>query len=101
MSSFTKNLLFWGIIAIIMYLLFQLSPFSKPRQTASEKNYSDFLSAVENNRVQEVESRGRNIIWKDIEGKQFKTYAPEDPEMIKILRDKRVTINAKKEEESP
>ena len=82
-----------------MVLLFQL--FSKPRQSAVEKNYSDFISTVENNRVQEAEIRGRNIIWRDKEGKRFKTYAPEDPEMIKLLRDKGVVINVKKEEESP
>lgn len=99
LSSLYKNLIFWAIIVIIMILLFQL--FSKPRQTASEKNYSDFVSAVENNRVQEVEIRGRNITWRDKEGKRFKTYAVEDPEMIKLLRDKGVVINAKKEEESP
>ena len=98
MSSLYKNLIFWAIIAIIMILLFQL--FSKPRQTASEKNYSEFISTVENNRVQEVEIRGKNIMWRDKEGKQFKTYAPEDLEMIKFLRDKGVVINAKKEEES-
>jgi len=99
LSSLYKNLIFWAIIVILMVLLFQL--FSKPRQTAVEKNYSDFISTVENNRVQEAEIRGRNIIWRDKEGKRFKTYAPEDPEMIKLLRDKGVVINVKKEEESP
>lgn len=98
MSSLYKNLIFWAIIVILMVLLFQL--FSKPRQTAVEKNYSDFISTVENNRVQEAEIRGKNIIWRDKEGKRFKTYAPEDPEMIKLLRDKGVVINVKKEEES-
>ncbi len=98
MSSLYKNLIFWAVIVVIMVLLFQL--FSKPRQTATEKNYSEFISTVENNRVQEVEIRGRNIIWKDKEGRRFKTYAPEDPEMIKFLRDKGVVINVKKEEES-
>jgi len=83
-----------------MYLLF-IFFYNKPRQTASEKNYSDFISAVENNRVLDVEARGRNMVWRDVEGKRYKTYAPEDPEMIKILREKKVTINAKKEEESP
>jgi cell division protease FtsH len=82
-----------------MVLLFNL--FSKPRQTSSEKNYSEFISAVENNQVQKVEAQGRNMTWIDREGKRFKTYAPEDPEMIKLLRDKKVVINAKKEEESP
>lgn len=83
-----------------MILLFNLF-YSRPRQSALDKNYSDFISAVENNQVQRVESQGRNITWIDKEGKNFKTYAPEDPEMIKLLREKRVVINAKKEEESP
>jgi len=82
-----------------MILLFNL--FSKPRQTILEKSYSDFMYAVENNKVVEVETQGRNIAWKDTDGKSYKTYAPEDPEMIKFLREKRVAIQAKKEGESP
>ncbi len=82
-----------------MILLFNL--FNKPRQTIADKNYSDFINAVESNRVLDVETRGRSIIWRDAEGKRFKTYAPEDPEMIKIIREKKIAINAKKEEETP
>ncbi|MGQ9508632.1 MAG: ATP-dependent zinc metalloprotease FtsH [Thermodesulfobacteriota bacterium] len=99
MSSFYKNLLFWTIIIIIMILLFNF--FSRPRPTTTERNYSDFISAVENNQVLEVETKGRSITWKDIQGRRFKTYAPEDPEMIKILREKKIVIHAKKEEDSP
>ncbi|MDO9123941.1 MAG: ATP-dependent zinc metalloprotease FtsH [Deltaproteobacteria bacterium] len=99
MNSLYKNLLFWSIIIIIMILLFNL--FSKPRQTVVDRNYSDFINAVESNRVLDVETRGRSIIWRDAEGKRFKTYAPEDPEMIKIIREKKIAINAKKEEETP
>ncbi|OGP95262.1 MAG: cell division protein FtsH [Deltaproteobacteria bacterium RBG_16_47_11] len=100
MSSLSKNLVFWAIIAIIMVFLFKIF-YGTPRQTVSDQNYSDFISAVENNRVQKVEAQGRNIAWIDTEGKHFKTYAPEDPEMIKLLRDKKVIIHAKKDEESP
>ncbi len=82
-----------------MILLFNL--FTKPRQTTVERSYSDFIQAVENNRVLDVETKGRSITWRDADGKRFKTYAPEDPEMIKILREKKITITAKKEEETP
>jgi cell division protease FtsH len=99
LSPITKNLVFWGIIFIIMILLFNLF-YSKPRQTVLDKNYSDFISAVQNNQVLEVEAQGRNLTWKDKEGKHFRTYAPEDPEMIKILREKGVVINAKKESDT-
>ena len=99
MNSLIKNLIFWGVIFIVLLLLFQL--FAKPRQTVLDKTYSDFLVAVENDRVHEVEIRGKNITWKEKDEKPYKTYAPEDPEMIKFLREKRVIINAKKEEETP
>ncbi|OGP79169.1 MAG: cell division protein FtsH [Deltaproteobacteria bacterium RBG_16_49_23] len=99
MNSLYKNLLFWSIIIIIMILLFNL--FNKPRQTLVDRSYSDFINAVESNRVLEVETKGRSILWKDAEGKRFKTYAPEDPEMIKIIREKKIAIHAKKEDESP
>jgi cell division protease FtsH len=99
LNSLYKNLFFWAIIIAVMILLFNL--FSKPNQKALEKNYSEFISAVESDQVVEVQTRGRNILWKDSQGKQFKTYAPEDPEMIKLLRAKRVVIDAKKEDESP
>ncbi len=100
MNSLYKNLVFWGIILAIMILLFNLF-YGKPRQTVLDKNYSEFITEVEKNQVLEVEARGRNLIWRDADGKRFKTYAPEDPEMIKILREKKVVINAKKEEETP
>jgi cell division protease FtsH len=99
LNSLYKNLIFWAIIIAVMIFLFNL--FSKPRQTALERSYSDFISAVEKNEVLEVETKGRNITWKDTEGKRYKTYAPEDPDMIKLLREKKVVINAKKEDESP
>ncbi len=99
MSSLYKNLIFWAIIIVIMVVLFNI--FNKPRPTVLERNYSDFITAVENGRVQEVETRGKNISWRDSEGRRFKTYAPEDPDMIKLLREKKVVINAKKDEESP
>ena len=99
MNSLIKNLIFWAVIFIVLLLLFQL--FAKPRQTVLDKTYSDFLVAVENDRVHEVEIRGKNITWKEKDEKPYKTYAPEDPEMIKFLREKRVIINAKKEEETP
>jgi len=99
LSPITKNLVFWGIIFVILIFLFQVF-YGKPRQTVMDKNYSDFIVAVENNQVLEVEAQGRNITWKDVNGKKFNTYAPEDPEMIKTLREKRVVINAKKESDT-
>jgi cell division protease FtsH len=100
LSPLAKNLFFWGIIVVIIIILFQLFSPGKPRQPVVDKNYSDFIFAVQEGRVHEVETQGKNITWKDVNGKRFKTYAPEDPEMIKLLREKRVVINAKRESDT-
>ena len=73
-------------------MIFLFNLFSKPRQTVLDKNYSDFISELQNDKVREVETHGRNISWINVEGKTYKTYAPEDPDMIKILREKKVVI---------
>jgi len=99
LNSLSKNLLFWGIIIIAMILLFNL--FNRPRTTTHEMSYSEFMNYVEQNKVKKVEARGRNITWWDTQGLNYKTYAPEDPELIRILREKRIEITAKKEEDSP
>ncbi len=99
MSSVAKNLIFWGVIFIILILLFHFF-YGRPQQSVFERNYSEFMTAVESGHVLEVETQGRNITWKDINGKRFRTYAPEDPEMIRTLREKRVIIHAKKESDT-
>jgi cell division protease FtsH len=99
LNSLSKNLLFWGIIIVAMILLFNL--FNRPRTTTHEMSYSEFMNYVEQNKVKKVEARGRNITWWDTQGVNYKTYAPEDPELIRILREKRIEITAKKEEDSP
>ena len=68
MNSLYKNLLFWAIIIVAMVLLFNL--FNKPRAKIADKNYSEFISAVESSQVLEVEARGRNILWKDAQGRR-------------------------------
>jgi len=98
LNSLYKNLVFWAMIIVVMILLFNL--FNRPRNAPREVSYSEFMNHVENNEVKRVEARGRNISWWDVNGVNYKTYTPEDPEMIKILREKRVDISAKKEEES-
>jgi cell division protease FtsH len=99
LNSLYKNLVFWAIIIVVMILLFNF--FNRPRQSARDVSYSEFMTHVMNSEVKKVEARGRNISWWDANGVNYKTYAPEDPEMIRILREKGVDISAKKEEESP
>jgi cell division protease FtsH len=51
--------------------------------------------------VQEVVIQGSNIQGKYKSGERFRTFAPNDPELVKSLRAKNVKIAAKPEDESP
>ncbi|MBW1996951.1 MAG: ATP-dependent zinc metalloprotease FtsH [Deltaproteobacteria bacterium] len=98
MNPFYKNLALWLVISLLMVMLFQV--FKQPERGRLNVGYSDFLSMVENGSITEVTIQGDNISGISAQG-PFKTYAPKDPELIKLLRSKGVKISAKPEEDSP
>lgn len=83
----------------MMILLVNL--FSQPRSNQEKMIFSDFLSAMERGEIKEVTIQGHNITGRKTNGKEFKTFAPNYPELIKIMREKDVRISAKPEEDSP
>ncbi|MFH1994327.1 MAG: ATP-dependent zinc metalloprotease FtsH [Nitrospinota bacterium] len=93
MNQFYKNLSLWLIIALVTVALFNI--FSNTPPTASkELVYSDLIAAVEKGEISEVTIEGNNLKAKFNSGETVKTFAPNDPEMIKILKEKGVKINA-------
>ena len=97
MNPFYKNLALWLVISLMMIMLFQI--FKQPDKGRLTVSYSDFLGMVENGGVNEVTIQGDDISGRSSQG-PFKTYAPKDPELIKLLRSKGVRISAKPEEDS-
>jgi len=97
LNPFYKNLALWLVISLLMVMLFQI--FKQPGKGAASVSYSDFLSMVENGSVVQVTIQGDNISGISAQG-PFKTYAPKDPELIKLLRSKGVKITAKPKEDS-
>jgi len=75
--------------------------FNHPQKTRSEVTYSEFISSVEKGEVSEVTLQGNNIYGVGIDGKSFKTFAPNDPSLITLLRKANVSIKARPQEESP
>ncbi|MFP3928029.1 MAG: ATP-dependent zinc metalloprotease FtsH [Desulfobacteraceae bacterium] len=97
MNPFYKNLALWLVISLMMVMLFQI--FNQPERGLQSISYSEFLGMVENDSVVQVTIQGDNITGQSAQG-PFKTYAPEDPELIKLLRDRDVKIVAKPAEDS-
>ena len=80
-----------------MVMLFQV--FKQPRSGSITISYSDFLNMVDSESVIDVTIQGEHIMGMSSRG-PFKTYAPKDPELIKLLRSKGVKISAKPQEDS-
>jgi cell division protease FtsH len=97
LSPFYKNLALWLVISLMMVMLFQV--FKQPDRTSISVSYSDFMSMVDSGSVIQVTIQGDNIAGVSAQG-PFKTFAPKDPELIKLLRSKGVKISAKPEENS-
>jgi len=99
LSPFYKNLALWLVISLMMILLFNL--FNQPKTTQEKVIFSDFMAALERGQVKEVTIQGHNLYGRYVNHKEFKTFAPSYPDLIKALREKDVRISAKPEEESP
>ncbi|MBP8932881.1 MAG: ATP-dependent zinc metalloprotease FtsH [Candidatus Atribacteria bacterium] len=57
--------------------------------------YTEFLDLVKGNEVDSVTIIDKNILGRLKDGTSFTTYAPEDPQLIEILRNQNVNIDAK------
>jgi cell division protease FtsH len=99
LSPFYKNLALWLVISLMMILLFNL--FNQPRPSQDKVIFSDFLTALERGEVREVTIQGHNIYGRYNNLKEFRTFAPSYPDLIKALKDKNVKISAKPEDDSP
>ena len=99
MNPFYKNLSLWLVIILMMVMLFNI--FNQQQITETTLSYSEFLGMVDEERVANVLIQGPELFVTDTAGSEFKIYAPQDNDLIRILRQKGVSINAKPPAESP
>ncbi len=99
MNPFYKNLALWLVITLMMIMLYNL--FNQQHVTETNISYTEFLSLVEDGRITDVVMQGQELYVTDTNHARFKVYAPQDTELISILRQKGVTINARPPAESP
>ncbi|MCA9470793.1 MAG: ATP-dependent zinc metalloprotease FtsH [Nitrospirales bacterium] len=100
MNSRVKNLMFWVVVCLFMILLFNL--FTVPTNPPEENIiFSDFMAHLDRNEIEKVVIKHNNIsaILKD--GTRVKTYSVEYPDLVKVLRERSVQIEAKPPDENP
>ena len=94
-----KNLMMWGIIALLVLGLFNL--FQNPNNTSSrDLPFSSFITEVDKGNVTSVDIRGSEVSGTFSNGTRFKTYSPNYPELVQKLTDKGVAITAGPSEDS-
>ncbi len=89
-----------AVLVIILLGLFVFQIYNKPKKNHENVPFSEFSEAVAQDKVVSVVMQGKNITGTYKDGKEFKTFAPEDPDLVKRLREKGVKISAKPDEES-
>src|SRR5215470_15325337 len=101
----SRNLGLWLLLLLMGLLLWSIVTKQAPRDPAI--SFSRFVEAVEAGRVSSVTIQGQNIQgrYKSERGEHggdgFKTFAPEDPDLVRTLREKGVDIEARPEEAEP
>jgi len=99
MNQLYKNIAMWLIIIATVVLMFNLISYKQP---SSEKViFSDFIHDVESGNVAEVTIQGNDIIGKFKDGKPFKTFSPQYPDLVSKLRASGVKISAEPVVETP
>jgi cell division protease FtsH len=99
LSSSSKHIALWLALALVFVVIF--SVFNKQYRREPEIIFSEFMAGVERGEIREVVIQGNHIQGKYKNGEQFRTFAPDDPALVKSLRGRDVKIAAKPEDESP
>ena len=99
MGQIHKSLIFWLILILMMILLF--NSFSPKGGKEKQVIFSDFMNAVSSGEVASVTIQGETITGRFTNGNAFKTYAPADPDLVPMLRERGIQIAAKPENDSP
>ncbi|HWM45905.1 MAG TPA: ATP-dependent zinc metalloprotease FtsH [Xanthobacteraceae bacterium] len=95
MNANLRNFALWVIIVLLLLALFTLFQNPGQRVNATDISFSQLLSEVDQGRVRDVVIQGPEIHGVFTDGRQFNTYAPNDPTLVQRLYGKGVTITAK------
>ena len=101
LSPFYKNIALWLLISLVMIFLFNYFNTAEHARSKASLSYSQFLELVKSDKVKSVVLQGEEINGEQKEGQPFKSYAPQDPDLIKLLQRKGVEITAKPKDDSP
>ena len=95
MNSVVKNIIFWVVMATTAFLLWVVVK-SSTSEKPTDKNFTEFLSAVNKEEVQAVTIVGTEVTGTLKNNQKFKTTIPANyPDLYKIMDEKKVIVTMK------
>jgi cell division protease FtsH len=95
MNANLRNFAVWVVIVLLLLALFSLFQNPGQRPATNDISFSQLLNEVEQGRVRDVVIQGHEISGQFSDGRQFQTYAPDDPGLVERLYGKNVSITAR------
>jgi cell division protease FtsH len=99
MNANLRNFAVWVVIVLLLLALFSLFQNPGQRPIANVISFSQLLKEVDEGRVRDVVIQGSEISGQFTDGRQFQTYAPNDPSLVERLYEKNVAITARPQTE--
>lgn len=99
MSNNNRNFILWVIIGLFVFAIYQLFQSGNERLEGQDLSYTDFVEAVNTNRVSEVLIKGNHVVGKFSDGKDFNVDVPNDPQLVDRLLSRNVNVKAASAEE--
>jgi len=91
-----KNLMFWLTASLVLILFWNVS--SRISEEENELSFTQFMQRVEEDKVTDVRisgtGAGSEITGTDVDGKSFKTFAPEMEGLVSTLLDRGINVEA-------
>jgi cell division protease FtsH len=99
LNNFSKNILLWITISLVMVVLFNL--FNQPQAPQQKLTYTEFLQSVNRGDISSVNIQGERITGVMNDDVRFYAYNPNDPELVQTLLENNVSVEAEPQESAP
>lgn len=98
MNNFSRNLLLWATISLVMIILFNL--FNQPQEPQHKLSYTELLTRVNQGEVMAVKIQGQKVTGLLIDDRRFTSFIPDDPGFVDLLIKNNVQVEAEPEEQT-
>ncbi len=98
MNNFSRNLLLWATISLVMIILFNL--FNQPQEPQHKLSYTELLTRVNQGEVMAVKIQGSKVSGVLIDDRRFTSFIPDDPGFVDLLIKNNVQVEAEPEDQA-